>query len=211
MTPVSSRYAMAAAGMMLVSGALILLISQDQTIHETCAHPERLPEITRAEHYLPRGRIQGKQQGTILAWAEGNVPAAKRRNPIDYWSIRSARPPEIYERPIRFIPGKLAPELHDLVVQETAQGPLPVHILEDYTTRPGTVIAYAMIYGNDPTDNALLTHTSRLWSSITVGATPLSLLMVRTPSDRRTAEHARERALDALEGAWVHFAAACRS
>jgi len=203
---------MAAAAMLLAAGALTLIISRDRSYQETCAHPERLPEITRARGYLPRGRMKAKQTASLIAWAQGQVPAdGSDRPPIEYWSIRSVRPPEIYERPIRFIGGKHAPELHDLVVRETAQGPLPIHVLEDYTTQPGTIIAYMLIYGTEPTDNALRTHVAHLWETITGGQVPLTLLMVRTRANARTAGAARTRALDAVEGAWAHFAAACRS
>lgn len=210
MIALSSRYATAAALLLVAAGVLNLMISRNLSARETCANPNALPQITRQADFEPRGRMSGKITESLIEWAEGRVPARSGSPAKDVWLIRSIRPAEIYERPVRFLEQKVSPEIHDLVEVETASGTIPVHFLGDYTTQPGTVVGYVLVYGNDPTEDAFRTHVGHLFTSITQGATPLTLIMVSHQASRRGSEISRGEVSDVLAGAFENFDAACR-
>ncbi len=211
MTPLSSRYATAAALALVAAGTLNLVISQDRTTYETCANPNALPRITRQAGFEPRGRMHGRLTDTVIDWAQGTIrKAPSSGSPMEVWMIRSIRPAELYERPVRFLDRKVSPEAHDLLEVETKRGTIPVHILEDYTVFPGAVVGYLLVYGNEPSGNAFWTHARHLWDSVTRGRAPLTLFLVSGQASRRGSEAAREDVSRVLAGAWENFDAACR-
>ena len=123
---------------------------------------------------------------------------------MDVWMIRSIRPAELYERPVRFLEHKVSPEIHDVLQIETERGTIPVHILEDHTIAPGgagAIVGYLFIYGNDPTAEAFWAHARHLWDSVIRGRAPLTLFMVSSQASRRGSEAAREDISRVLAGA----------
>jgi hypothetical protein len=206
----SSRYAMLSALVLVVAGILNLVISQDLSTRETCANPNGLPRITALPGFEPRGRVRGKLTDTVIEWSEGRLPGSRTEPPMDLWLIRSIRPPELYERPVRFLERKMSPETHRVIEVETSDGPLPVHLLEDYTSNPGTVVGYLLIHGNEPIENAFSTHVRNLARSVIQGATPLTLVIVSRQAVRRGSAQAQTNVSQVLASVWENFDAACR-
>ena len=116
MIPLSGRYATAAALVLVATGTLILVISRDRTTSETCSNPNALPRITRQPDFEPRGRMHGQLTETVIDWAQGTIRRAPPSGAaMDVWMIRSIRPAELYERPVRFLEHKVSPEIHDVL------------------------------------------------------------------------------------------------
>ncbi len=201
---------MPAALVLVAAGVLNLVISQNRSAIDPCVNPNGLARISTLTGFEPEGRMRDQLTSTVIDWAEGTVASTSTTPPIDVWMIRSIRPAELYERPVRYLERKISPEIHDLVQLQTSRGTIPVHLLEDYTTNPGTIVGYLMIYGNEPTANAFSSHARGLWNAVTQGATPLTLVLVGRQAIRRGSDAGRESVTQILGNAWENFDSACR-
>ena len=88
-------------------------------------------------------------------------------------------------------------------------GTIPVHLLRDNASSPSTLVAYTMVYGVSPVENGFTAHLTRLFDTIQHGASPMTLLLADSLVPRRSSEGSEQRVVDAVKGAYEHFATAC--
>jgi hypothetical protein len=198
-------------GLALVMGAVVWRAWLSPERIDPCAHPDVLPVTGLITGSRPTGERQDRLSDDVFQWSEGTVAAEGRPDQplLSFRIVRSYNVLKAAEKPLHFMADEVEPESLEFELVDAPGGPLPVHVVRTTGVGAFQVVAYSLLYGNEPVSHPLPHQLRQTWQDPFRGQRPLTVILAGGPATPETAGPLRELALRWIASAWQHYRLMC--
>jgi hypothetical protein len=206
----SGRFLVPIAGLALLCGAIVWPRWLNPQRRDTCARPEVLSVTGLIEGSQPEGERRGNLDADNIQWSEGLIADPSfPRDPMVFRIVRSYGVLKTAEHPVGLMPVRIEPETVRLELVDTADGPIPVHVMHSSGREAFHVVAYAFVFGNEPVASPFLAQLQGVLRELREGRRPLTIFLAAGAATPETAPHREEIALRWIASAWQHYGVMC--
>lgn len=206
----SGRFLAPIAGLALLCGAIVWPRWLNPQRRDPCARPEVLSVTGLIEGSQPEGERRSNLDADNIQWSEGLVTDASfPRDPLVFRIVRSYGVLKAAEHPVGLMPVRIEPETVRLELVETADGPIPVHVMRSSGREAFHVVVYAFVFGNEPVASPFLAQLEGVLRELREGRRPLTIFLAGGAATPETASHREEVALRWVASAWQHYRGMC--
>ena len=195
----------------LLAGAVVWPAWLSPRRADPCAHADVLPVTGLIPASRPEGERRERLGGDVIQWSEGRVTGSEipRDMPLFFRIVRSYNVLKAAERPLALMPRKVEPDRVRLEQVETAEGPLPVHVVRTTGPTEFYLVVYLYAYGNDPVSHPFESQVRGALRELRDGQRPLTIFLVGGAATRENAAAREAIALRWIVSAWQHYRSMC--